>query len=182
MTSIPLGCNIPNVAEESLIVDGDRVITFSEANGVNCVARPLAKVFDSELNYQGAMPFPVIEYRVTDATALDEQGRFWVINYFWPPEKRKLRPGPDPEIARFGAPPGHDPEGCVERLLELQLLPDDRIVRTDTPPIYLQTVPGEDCRNWEDPGPAGRSGFSADDRQVPGHPAGLRAPSVPLIS
>lgn len=149
MASIPLGCNIPNIAEESLIVDGDRIITFSEANGANCVAEPLAKIFDDQLNYLGAMPFPTIEYRVTDATALDAEGRFWVINYFWPPERGKLKPAPDPEIARHGAPPGFDPAGCVERLLELQLLPDERIIRTDTPPIYLQTVPGEDCRNWE---------------------------------
>ena len=149
LTSIPLGCNIPNIAEESLVVDGERVITISEANGANCVPHPLAKVFDAELQYVGAIPFPVIEYRVTDATALDAEGRFWVINYFWPPEKGKLRPAEDPEIARHGRPEGYDPDGCVERLLELQLLPDDRIVRTDTPPIYLKTVPGKDCRNWE---------------------------------
>jgi hypothetical protein len=149
LTSIPLGCNIPNVAEESMIIDGRRVITFSEANGLNVAPRPRAKVFDEMVNYLGSIPFPQIEYRVTDATDLDEHKRFWVINYFYPPERAKLRPAPDPEISHFGAPEGFDPEGCIERLLELQLTDDDRIVRTETPPIYLEIEPGEGCRNWE---------------------------------
>lgn len=149
LSSIPLGCNIPNVAEESMIVDGRRVITISEANGRNVAPQPLAKVFDEQVNYLGTMPFPRIEYRVTDATALDAQKRFWVLNYFYPPERDKLKPAPDPELEKYGTPPGFDPDGCIERLLELQLTGDDRIVRTGTPPIYLETVPGADCRNWE---------------------------------
>jgi hypothetical protein len=149
LSSIPLGLNIPNIAEESLVVDGDRILTFSEANGANVQPSPKAKVFDAQLNYTGAIPFPTIEYRVTDATGLDAQGRFWVINYFWPPERSKLKPAPDRELERHGEPAGYRADGCVERLLELQLLPDDRIVRTDTPPIYLKTDPDEDCRNWE---------------------------------
>jgi hypothetical protein len=148
LTSIPLGCNIPNVAEESIVIDGRRVITLSEANGRNVMPEPQAKVFDETVNYLGALPFPQIEYRVTDATALDDQGRFWVINYFYPPERAKLKPAPDPELARFGAPENYVLDGCIERLLELQLTSDDRIIRTDTPPIYL-SLDAEGCRNWE---------------------------------
>jgi hypothetical protein len=148
LTSIPLGCNIPNVAEESIVIDGRRVITLSEANGRNVMPEARAKVFDEKVNYLGSLPFPQIEYRVTDATALDSEGRFWVINYFYPPERTKLKPAPDPELARFGAPENYALDGCIERLLELQLTSDDRIVRTDTPPIYLGLAP-EGCRNWE---------------------------------
>ena len=149
MTSIPMGVNIPNVAEESMIIDGERVITFSEANGQNIVENPKAKVFDKTINYLGSIPFPHIEYRVTDATAMDERGHFWVINYFYPGEKEKLKPAPDPELQKFGLPEGYQSDGCVERLLELRLTEDDRIVRTETPPIYLQLSADGGCRNWE---------------------------------
>jgi hypothetical protein len=148
LTSIPLGCNIPNVAEESIVIDGNRVLTISEANGKNVMPHPRAKVFDEGINYLGAIPFPQIEYRVTDATALDDQGRFWVINYYFPGEKFKLKPAPDPEVISHGAPDNYDPEGCIERLLELQLTENDEIVRTATPPIYL-SLATEGCRNWE---------------------------------
>lgn len=149
MTSIPLGCNIPNVAEESIVIDGERVITMSEANGRNVMPNPKAKVFDQAINYLGSISFPTIEYRVTDATALDEDNRFWVINYFYPGEREKLKPAPDAELEKFGYPEGYDPDGCVERLLELQITEDRGIVRTETPPINLKLMPELKCRNWE---------------------------------
>ncbi len=149
LNSIPMGLNIPNVAEESLIIDGQRVITISEVNGLNIAPEPMAKVFNAEAEFTGFLPMPQIEYRVTDATALDERGRFWVINYYYPPEREKLDPAPDPELARFGDPASYDPDQCVERLLELRLTADDRIVRTDTPPLNLELLPAEECRNWE---------------------------------
>ena len=149
LTSIPLGVNIYNVAEESMIIAGEKVITFSEANGQNVMAKPRAKVFDKTINFLGSVPFPAIEYRVTDATALDEEGRFWIMNYFYPGEADKLKPGPDPEVEKFGAPEGWSEGQCVERLLELQWLEGQGIVRTDTPPINLRLRTDSQCRNWE---------------------------------
>jgi hypothetical protein len=152
VTPIPLGVNIPNIAEESIIMDGDRVITLSEANGKNVNPLPMAKVFDLEANFVGQLPMPQIEYRVTDATDLDENDRFWVINYYYPPEGRKIKPAPDPELARFGDPASFDPLDCIERLVELQLVRDrcgDFIERTETPPINLELLPDRECRNWE---------------------------------
>ncbi|MEN8007349.1 MAG: hypothetical protein ABFS42_10065 [Candidatus Krumholzibacteriota bacterium] len=149
LASIPLGLNIPNVAEETIIIDGLRVITISEANGLNINPEPKAKVFNVEAEFTGVLAMPQIEYRVTDATALDEEGRFWVVNYYYPPERWKLDPAPDPELARFGDPASFDPDQCVERLLELRLTADDRIVRTQSPPLNLALLPDRECRNWE---------------------------------
>ena len=149
LTSIPLGLNIPNVAEETIIIDGERVITLSEANGRNINPAPKAKVFNTAAEFIGTIPMPWIEYRVTDATALDEEGRFWVINYFFPHERAKLDPAPDPELARFGGLPVPDPDDCVERLLEFRLTAEGTIVRTDTPPLNLELLPDGQCRNWE---------------------------------
>lgn len=152
LTPIPLGVNIPNIAEESIIVDGDRVITLSEANGKNANPLRAAKVFNLDAEYVGQLPMPQIEYRVTDATDLDENDRFWVINYYFPLEGRKIMPAPDPELARFGDPDSFDPRDCVERLIELQLVRDrcgDFIERTAHPPINLELLPDRECRNWE---------------------------------
>ncbi len=149
LSSIPMGVNIPNVAEESIVIAGEKVITMSEANGRNITNQPLAKVFDKDTNFLGSIPFPFIEYRVTDATALDDQGRFWVLNYFYPREKWKLKPAPDPEVEKFGLPEDWVEGQCVERLLELRLIDDNRIVRTGTPPINLRLSGDGRCRNWE---------------------------------
>ena len=149
LISIPMGLNIPNVAEEAIVIDGERVITLSEANGLNVNPAPKAKVFDVEAEFVGTLPMPQIEYRLTDASALDEEGRFWVINYYFPEEISKVDPAPDPELQRFGDPDSFDPDRCVERLLELQLTPDGRIVRTGRPPIDLELLPDGECRNWE---------------------------------
>jgi hypothetical protein len=149
LTSIPMGVNIPNVAEESMIISGEKVITFSEANGRNITDNPQAKVFDKEINFLGSIPFPSIEYRVTDATALDDEGCFWVINYYYPGDEGKLKPAPDPELEKFGLPEGWTEGQCVERLLELRLVGGDRIVRTGTPPINLRLSADGRCRNWE---------------------------------
>jgi len=149
MSSIPMGLNIPNIAEETIVLDGERVITISEANGLNVNPAPQAKVFNADAEFIGLLPMPQIEYRVTDATALDSDNRFWVFNYFYPPERGKLDPAPDPELVRFGDPASFDPDQCIERLLELQLTANDRIVRTDTPPLNLELLPDMECRNWE---------------------------------
>ena len=89
------------------------------------------------------------EAPLTDATALDSEGRFWVLNYYFPPERAKLNPAPDPELARFGDPASFDPDRCVERLIELRLIDGERIVRTATPPLNLELLPNGECRNWE---------------------------------
>ncbi|HPF70511.1 MAG TPA: hypothetical protein PLQ13_07585 [Candidatus Krumholzibacteria bacterium] len=146
---IPLGVNIFNVSDETLVVDGDRVLALGEANGVNVQRGPVARAFTLDLEPAGALPLPNLEYRITDATAVDAARRFWVIDYFYPPERRLMPPGPDAERTRFGVPDGLDTGGCIERLLELAITADDAIVRTDTPPLWL--VPQADgvCRNWE---------------------------------
>lgn len=167
-TPISLATDIYNVGEESLIIDGSRVLTMGEANGRNVNPQPRAAVFSDQGDSLGAIPFPVIEYRVTDATALDQDGRFWVINYFFPPDGHKLKPAEDPEVATFGAPTDQDPKGCVERLLELRLTADDRIERTATPPINLAAAPGGGCRNWEGLVRLGGEGFLLMSDKHPG--------------
>ena len=167
LTSIPMGLNIPNIAEESIVIDGQRVITISEANGVNVNPTPVGKVFNAEIEFVGTIPFPQVEYRVTDATAVDADGRFWVLNYFFPPERWKLDPAVDPELVRFGGLESYDPKACVERLLEMRI-EGDRIVRTGTPPVNLALLPDGECRNWEALVRLGNRGFLLMTDKYPG--------------
>ncbi len=172
LTSIPMGLNIPNIAEESIVIDGGQVITISEANGLNVNPSPVGKVFNTEIEFQGTIPFPQIEYRVTDATEVGEDGRFWVINYFFPREREKLNPAPDPELECFGDLQAYDPDICVERLLEMRIvrtcLQGDFIARTDTPPVNLALLLNGECRNWEAVVRLGDMGFLMMTDEYPG--------------
>lgn len=168
LTPIPLAVDIFNVGEESLVIAGERVLTMGEANGRNVNPQPRAAVFSAAGDSLGALPFPHIEYRVTDATALDRGGCFWVINYFFPPEAPKFQPAADPETAAFGPSEIENPLGCVERLLELRLTADDRIERTATPPINLAPLGDGNCHNWEGLVRLGEEGFLLMSDKHPG--------------
>jgi len=152
-SKIPMGLNIPNIAEEAIVIDGGQVITIGEANGKNVNPNPVANVFNQKGEFQSVLPMPQIEYRVTDATAVDDDHRFWVLNYYYPPERAKIDAATDPELIKFGDPEDFDPDRCIERLLELRIvrtcLGGDWIERTETPPINLELLADGKCRNWE---------------------------------
>jgi len=137
-----------NHSDESLVLTpDDGLFTLYEVNGaeVNTSAVPLAHTFGRDLSSRGAIPFPSVEYRVTDATALDAENRFWAINYFFPNDTA-LANDSDPIAEEFGEGATHAASPQVERLLEFQWL-GDRIERTATPPIQLQL--SLLSRNWE---------------------------------
>jgi len=172
LTAIPMGLNIPNISEESIVIDGGQIITISEANGRNVNPKPVGKVFSRDLDFLGTIPLPTIEYRVTDATTVDDQKNFWVINYYYPPERHKLDPAPDQELVRHGDPSAYDPDACIERLLELRIVRScrrgDYIERTETPPVNLALLPDNECRNWEAVVRLGDRGFLLMTDQYPG--------------
>ncbi|MCB0047261.1 MAG: hypothetical protein KDD92_17685 [Caldilineaceae bacterium] len=140
--TIPAQANLSNMSDEALVLWDDQIVTFYEANGVNVNPQPQAHLFTKELAASGTMPFPTMEYRLTDASEIDDENRFWVINYMWPGDAQKLKPAAD-SLAR----PGESTER-VERLVEYQFT-QEGIVRTATPPIYLALLPGGISRNWE---------------------------------
>ncbi len=73
--------------------------------------------FDFDLVSLPSVPFPTIEYRITDATQLDEQNHFWAINYFYEGD-RDLLPVKDPLTIRYGRGATHRQKRTVERLVE----------------------------------------------------------------
>jgi len=139
---------IPNFSDESLIISGRRLLTLYEANGANINPHPLAHRFDFGLAPVDSLPLSQLEYRLTDATALDDRGRFWATNYFFPGELGKLLPAADPLAARFGQGSTHGANHNVERLVEFQVS-DTAVTLTATPPIQLQLLGNDTSRNWE---------------------------------
>lgn len=139
--------NLTNRSDEALLVAGSRVFTIYEANGAEVNPDPQVHMFDFDLSPEGTLAFPQIEYRVTDATGLDDHGRFWVINFNYQGDT-DVQTGQDPLAEQFGQGPSHARSASVERLLELQL-GHDGITLSGTQPVQLQLLGDIAPRNWE---------------------------------
>jgi hypothetical protein len=153
----PQAC-ISNAAYETLVVTKDIAMVFYEGNGVNVNVSPLVYVYNHDLEFIHAIAFPHIEYRITDATALDANNRFWCINYFWPDASDKARydPAEDPIANTYGEGKTHKKAEIVERLVEFEYIEGNnekyaKIVLVDSPPIQMELLGSmqNDARNWE---------------------------------
>ena len=134
-----------NFTEETLILSGNECWVISELNGRRVVDRPSLLRFSLDLEPLGDMPMPPLEYRVTDATNLDAEGRFWVLNIFWPPDADLVLP----EVE----------SGPVERLVPLRRN-GDRIERDPSRPILdLRGNREGPMHNWEGVARWGDDGF-----------------------
>lgn len=138
---------IPNLSDESIVIFGSRLVTIYEANGVVVNPSPTAHLFDSSPRLLDQLSFPNIEYRLTDATRVDEFGRFWMPNTFFIGDIQ-LMPPEDPIVDEFGRGSTHNQSLIVERLLEFQFS-EQGIVRSDSPPIQLELAEDDQTRNWE---------------------------------
>jgi hypothetical protein len=157
LVAVPAQTHLRNHSEEALVIAGDRLLVLHEINGVAVNPRPVAHSFDLALAAVTTLPMTPLEYRLTDATALDAGGRFWVINYFFPREHR-LRARHDPIAADHGEGPSHAAHATVERLVELELR-GGQIVRGPSPPIALELLGDHASRNWEGVVRLGERGF-----------------------
>jgi hypothetical protein len=146
LREIPLQTAESNRADETLLVVDDTIVTVYEVNGATINASPVAHLFDTDLTPRGTVPFPQIEYRITDATDPDANGRFWAINFFFPGDEELLVEN-EPLAEHYGQGPTHTRHEAVERLVEFQYS-DSGIGLTDSPPIQLELLPIV-ARNWE---------------------------------
>ncbi len=138
--------DIGNKSEEALFIAGDQIVTLYETYGAAVTESPVAHRFEADLTAVDAISFPHIDYRVTDATALDGDGRFWAINYFFPGDN-ELAVETEPLAAEYGRGATHQQYDYVERLVQFQYS-EDGITLTDAPPIQLELI-ALDARNWE---------------------------------
>ena len=147
MPEIATQSGVENMSDETLFLAEGNLVTIHEANGVAVNAEPVAHLFGTDLSEAGTVPMTNVEYRITDATALDENGNFWAVNYFYPGEE-VLMPEVDPIAETFGRGPTHTASAGVERLLEFNYSADG-VVLTETAPIMLQLMADGNLRNLE---------------------------------
>ncbi len=136
-----------NQAYETLLLWQNQIITLYEVNGTDINPGRAALVHDDQLQPQPAWTVPAIEYRITDATQPDAQGRFWAVNFHWPGNKR-LMPTTDALQQQWGEGSSHTQTDIVERILALQIR-EGAIVLQDKPPLYMALLDNVVARNWE---------------------------------
>jgi len=133
---------LSNMTYETIVLTKEHVNTIYEVNAEKVNKEPNFYQFDKDLKTSINKPFPFVEYRITDATELDEENKFWGLNYFWPGDYNLLKPDFNYSItSKADIKP-------VERLLEFQILVD-RIIRTEKESITIQLSEFGDSRNWE---------------------------------
>lgn len=145
VVEIPMAFPSDNHTDEAIIIQKGFVLTFFEINGADLNSAPVAHAFDLDLNPQGTVSIPNLEYRLTDAAA--ESGNdFWVINYFFPGDT-DLTPNVDPLAQKYGEGPTHAQQDQVERLVKMTYTPNG-IILADKAPVQL-TLDGDIARNIE---------------------------------
>jgi hypothetical protein len=164
LVELPPAADHSNMTDETLVAAGDRLFTIYEVNGPAYNENPQVQLFDLSSNALGTRPFPRIEYRVTDATEIDSQGRFWALNIYWRGDSRH-NPIPDALAIQHGQGPTHARYRLVERLLQFRWT-GSRVELTDQPPIQLELT-GEE-HNWEGLVRLDDHGFLLVTDEVPG--------------
>lgn len=145
VVEIPMAFPSDNHSDEAMLIMDNSILTFFEINGADLNPAPIAHVFDFNLNPQGAISSPNLEYRLTDAAA--ESGNdFWVINYFFPGDT-DLATGNDPFVGMYGEGATHARQDQVERLVKMTYSPNG-IALANSAPVQL-TLDGDVARNIE---------------------------------
>lgn len=147
LVEIPPQADIPNLADEAVMIAGNRLFSFFEANGVQVNPHPVTHLYAFNLAAEGTLPLPNLEYRITDVTPPDSSGYFWVMNTYNILD-REIKPSPDPLAEKYEQASTNNPFGIVERLVEFQFT-ENGIVLADRAPIQLKLNNIFIPRNWE---------------------------------
>ncbi len=136
-----------NQSYEALIRAPDGIASIYEANGAGINRDPHAWVNSPDLAPRPVVAMPHVEYRLTDATAVNAAGEFWMVNFHWPGSPH-LMPKLDPIAARWGEGPSQAQSDIVERILKFRLTRAG-VELIDEPPLELQLRNATVARNWE---------------------------------
>ena len=137
---------IINKGDEAIVLHGDHLVSLHEVNDQRMVPQPKGNRVHTSSGEQDQINFENLPYRVTDASAVDQQGKFWIINYQYSGD-RFSRDATDTLAEQYGKGKSHQQYYNTERLIEYQFS-DGQIKRTDRAPIQL-FMQGKEGRNWE---------------------------------
>lgn len=150
LTKLETQSNMRNMGDEAIFIDGQSVVAIHEVNDPRVNAKPTARRVELDTNRKTdalrSIPFPALPYRITDATALDAQNRFWTINYKYSGDTFN-RDATDRLADKYGQGQSHKKYDNVERLVEFQLN-ENRVELVNSAPIQLEMIDVEG-RNWE---------------------------------
>ena len=158
LTVIDVPTYVDNMSYESLVIDEDRVIALFEANGDSLIKAPYALSINSSGSDIIKYPLSSINYRIADATKVDKNNRFWVINYFFPGDRKVLKPSNDILTAKYGNGPSHSKSNRVERLIEYEIK-NGKVSLTKSAPIEIELEGEKTSRKWEALARYGNEGF-----------------------
>jgi hypothetical protein len=147
LTEIPTPVQIFNAGYESIFIVVSDAVTLFEANGRELNPSPLAFQEHQPATEFTPLEMANIEYRLTDATDIDSEGRFWVLNVFIPIEFWYYTLN-DPIRDQFGQGITHEANFRVERLVELKYN-QDKITLSGNPPLQIELSAEGNSRNWE---------------------------------
>lgn len=143
---------IDNLSYESIINHKNNLLLLYEANGSNLRKDPYQLLISLNDFSSKKIKGPNIEYRITDATKV-KKNKFWAINYYWPGDKKNLKPSLD----KLSKNKKTNSDQTIERLVEFKIKRNS-INLTRKKPINLILEEGN-SRNWEAIVRFGESGF-----------------------
>lgn len=155
-----------NWSDEASVWLGDELCTFYEGNAASINPHPVAHCFDADGAPTAERPMANLDFRLTDATPPDEEGRFWVVNY-------RYGAGSDPSprfdalAYGYGTGPTHAESQNVERLVEMERR-DGAFHLVDRAPVLLELREDGLGRNWEGVARLEGRGFLIVTDQHPG--------------
>ena len=147
IVELPVQNNNRNASYEAITNDGEYLYALFEQYGYEQNLNPYVIKLNQDLNIISELPIDQVNYRLTDATTIDQDGYFWAINYFYPGDEL-LKVTSDPISMRYTLPESHQKSKNVERLLKFEMR-DAQIFLVDEPPVYLSLLESKEARNWE---------------------------------
>ena len=142
---LPSPANVDNKGHESMVVYDGYPLPLYEWNRYSDSNTTESRAVLIEDGQQGReFSLPAIPYRMTDATEVDENGRFWVIDYHFPDDTARIDGYSFDAYLEEGTHASYD---HIESLIELQINEDGSITWIDKAPLLLTLK--ADPRNWE---------------------------------
>ncbi|BFM09466.1 hypothetical protein [Halioxenophilus aromaticivorans] len=139
---------IANKGNEALVITEQGLLSLHEVNSADLqiTGKPQALLVEKSLRSIGKVPMVDVPYRITDATAASDDGKFWVINYLWAGDV-SIQRDHDAFWQEYGQGASHAKSKHVERLIELQWTGTE-VTTTGRAPINL-LLTERNGRNWE---------------------------------
>ncbi len=145
--TVPRQTDFNNMSYESLFAADGQLVALYEINGSVVNESPVAYVMDPAEGTVETIPFPNVDFRITDATAVDDDGVFWSTNYFYVGEDF-MAVEDEALFAEYGMGDSQAEFDGFERLVALQYSADG-ISLVDQAPIQLLMTEESNGRNWE---------------------------------